>query len=301
MRSSVRSGVGAPDGGHAARFALAGARRLLADSRRLVRLFQHGRRAGSGRRLDHGRRHRGRPRRCRDRPVDAASAAIDADATVEASDAETRVCDYTLANPACWQAFDIGGATSLQTGIFGGAFDGRYVYYANTQGTQVRVDTTVGFGASGSIATYNAGLGGPSLMRTPGFDGRYLYFPHLYGTTISRYDSLDGGFRSGSAWTTVVAPGPAGVDAAAVAAGYLGAIFDGRYMYFALQDSSGLVARYDTTADLDGSASWASFATSALSATSGSLRGGTFDGRYVYSRRTYRSRRMEGPARLPAR
>jgi hypothetical protein len=215
-------------------------------------------------------------------PVDAASAAIDADATVEASDAETRVCDYTLANPACWQAFDIGGATSLQTGIFGGAFDGRYVYYANTQGTQVRVDTTVGFGASGSIATYNAGLGGPSWMRTPGFDGRYLYFPHLYGTTISRYDSLDGGFRSGSAWTTVVAPGPAGVDAAAVAAGYLGAIFDGRYMYFALQDSSGLVARYDTTADLDGSASWASFATSALSATSGSLRGGTFDGRYVY-------------------
>ena len=57
---------------------------------------------------------------------------------------------------------------------------------------------------------------------------------------------------------------------------FAGAMFDGRYVYLAPNGSSGVAARYDTTASFTAVGSWATYT------TLGSRVGAGFDGRYVY-------------------
>jgi hypothetical protein len=70
------------------------------------------------------------------------------------------------------------------------------------------------------------------------------------------------------------------------ARGFLGATFDGRYMYFApnvhVATIGGLVTRYDTQAPFTSSSAWSTFSTSTLTGTANEFFGATFDGRYVY-------------------
>jgi hypothetical protein len=69
------------------------------------------------------------------------------------------------------------------------------------------------------------------------------------------------------------------------AAGFVGAGFDGRYLYFVPSYNgtlNGIVMRYDTRAPFGDAASWASFDTTSINASARGFNGGAFDGRYVY-------------------
>jgi hypothetical protein len=69
---------------------------------------------------------------------------------------------------------------------------------------------------------------------------------------------------------------------------YIGAVFDGRYVYYVpstltgLSTGSGQILRFDTTQFFSQSSSYASF--NAANVTGGGIgfNGGVFDGRYVY-------------------
>jgi hypothetical protein len=70
--------------------------------------------------------------------------------------------------------------------------------------------------------------------------------------------------------------------------GYIGAAFDGRYVYFVPWNDGtsyhGKVLRYDTQGNFSNSASWSAYDagnTSPLTNTKGYV-GAVFDGRYVY-------------------
>ncbi len=108
------------------------------------------------------------------------------------------------------------------------------------------------------------------------FDGRYVYFvPNEAPNLALRYDTM-GAFASPASWSTF--------DTESVninAYGFMGAVFDGRYVYYIPWYSSGAVsnylARYDTTAPFTSGSSW-----SIVSPPLGGFQGGTFDGRYIY-------------------
>ena len=91
-----------------------------------------------------------------------------------------------------WSAYDAGSTSGLNTkGFFGGAFDGRYIYFdpnnngTSYSGTVLRFDTTSNFTSSASWSAYDAGS--TSGLNTTGYggavsDGRYIYFaPYANG------------------------------------------------------------------------------------------------------------------------
>lgn len=95
--------------------------------------------------------------------------------------------------------------------------------------------------------------------------------PPEAGTTLTFADP-----RSGSAWTT------ANLASLSLASAYNGAVFDGRYVYFAPDGSTAMALRYDTQKAYSDAASWSTYALARKSATAFGYRGATFDGRYVY-------------------
>ena len=78
-----------------------------------------------------------------------------------------------------------------------------------------------------------------------------------------------------AAWKTMTVSG-------VTAASYSGGTFDGRYVYFAPDGTSGAMLRHDTQAPFDSPRAWASFDVSTLDGTAKAYRGAAFDGRYVY-------------------
>ncbi|MBI4705448.1 MAG: hypothetical protein HY744_30505, partial [Deltaproteobacteria bacterium] len=117
------------------------------------------------------------------------------------------------------------------------------------------------------------------------FDGRYVYFvPHHNGMPnyfglVTRYDT-QGSFGDKGAWTTF--------DTTSVnggAKGFLGGVFDGRYVYLVPHYNggyNGIVARYDSQAAFQQQGSWATFDVTAVHNEARGFFGGVFDGRYVY-------------------
>ncbi len=90
------------------------------------------------------------------------------------------------------------------------------------------------------------------------------------GSTATYHD-----FTDAASW--------ASVDVGRVSkAAYNGAAFDGRYVYFAPDGTSGAVLRYDTQATFASTSSWSSFDVTTVNAHAGGYRGAVFDGRYVY-------------------
>ncbi len=75
-------------------------------------------------------------------------------------------------------------------------------------------------------------------------------------------------------------------DPPGAAGGYIGAIFDGRYVYFVPNSGSaqerGEILRYDMQGAFDDPASWATFNTVVSLGARGGYLGGVFDGQYVY-------------------
>lgn len=223
-----------------------------------------------------------------------------------------------FAQATSWATFDI--ATTITTaakGFFGGAFDGRYVYFVPHyngayHGTIARYDTQGQFDDSHSwsafdISSVNSGAKG---FATAVFDGRYLYLAPFKNTTdptgydgiVARYDTKADFGQTGS-WSTFDIP--AKLDGNAK--GFLNSAFDGRYLYLIPHHNgiayNGIVARYDTKAQGGFSAtdSWTTFDVGTLPGNPVGFLGSAFDGRYLYlvqNRRTVTP--PTGPTTTPA-
>jgi hypothetical protein len=195
--------------------------------------------------------------------------------------------------PGSWDTVDLGSVSAPGGGDASTAFDGRYLYLVpGGSGLVRRYDTQAGLEAPASWSTFDVSSVDPDAgeFRGAAFDGRYVYFVP-YGCTrctggaglggvVTRYDS-QAPFSSPSAWSTfdltTVSPG---------AIGYVGAAFDGRYLYLAPYGMDlayqSLVARYDTQAAFADVDSWSTFDTTTIDPGAQGFYGATFDGRYLY-------------------
>ena len=192
---------------------------------------------------------------------------------------------------ANWAAFDVTTLFPGAKGFAGAVFDGRYLYLmpnnnGAADGVAARFDTQGGFGASGSWETFDIATISSSAKGYVGgaFDGRYVYYvPYNNGTyhgLIARFDT-HGSFGSPSAWATFdISTVNAG------AKGYIGATFDGRYIYLSPHYNGtgyhGKTARYDTQGDFTMASSWQVFDMATANAGAMGFLGTAFDGRYVY-------------------
>ena len=186
-------------------------------------------------------------------------------------------------DPASWSAHDAGGPISSQ----GGAFDGRYAYFApgyhqagGADGRVLRLDTGGRFHDEASWAVHDAGAtGGLNCTNYDGalYDGRHVYFAPLAGGAVLRHDPRRP-FDDPAAWEAFdTGRLPAGSFGQCV-----GAVFDGRWIYFTPYAHSSVV-RYDTRAPFADPAGWQVFEAGGI----GGLRtrgydGAAFDGRFVY-------------------
>jgi len=160
--------------------------------------------------------------------------------------------DTTVAftSASSWTVFDVLTVPGADTGFAGGAFDGRYVYFApyydNTvyQGVATRYDTMAAFGTPASWETFDlTGMNTNARGFTgASFDGRFVYLvENQFGAykLVARYDTLRP-FASG--WALF--------DMTAIPnfrAGFFGAVFDGEYMYFVPYENgnNGVITRFD--------------------------------------------------------
>jgi hypothetical protein len=188
-------------------------------------------------------------------------------------------------------------------GFAGGAFDGRYLYFApasaglETSGIAARYDTQADFTSATAWSTFDLTTLWANAKGFQGgvFDGRYVYFVPCATTSVStssdgvpgsllvRFDST-ANFQDSKAWESfdVSAADPA-------AAGFVGGTFDGRYVYLAPGWSSyskSLAVRFDSTGPFASASSYSTFNIQTLSTStwseSRSYRGASFDGKYVY-------------------
>ena len=204
-------------------------------------------------------------------------------------------------NVASWEAFDPGanGVGVDPDGFINGVFDGRYVYFCpynngtRKHGEVMRYDTTGAFSDVASWITfdcYEYGVGVQYGYAGATFDGRYVYFAP-YGINnlsnhgeVRRYDT-HGEFTDASSWEAYnAAEHGLGVDPE----GYVGAVFDGHYVYFVPYLNypyyHGEVLRYDPTGNFDELSSWAVYDPGAagLGNYLDGFIGGIFDGHYIY-------------------
>jgi hypothetical protein len=213
----------------------------------------------------------------------------------DAGDADADPSVYSsLADTSKWATFDL---TTVNSGIGeleGAAFDGRYVYFVPSNdsvgpdGRVPRYDTLAAFTTAGSWSTFDTTTvdSGAKGFAGAAFDGRYVYLaPFRNGTTtidglVGRYDT-QATFSMATSWSTF---DMTTVDTDAI--GFVGAVFDGRYVYYVPYNhqfgGKSVVGRYDTQAAFGASASWSTFDLTTVNASVESFFGGVFDGRYVY-------------------
>jgi hypothetical protein len=194
-----------------------------------------------------------------------------------------------------WAAFDLTTASATAGGYLGAVFDGRYVYYvpngSGLSGLVARFDTKASFGSPAGWTFFDmTTVHGLAKGFAGGvFDGRYVYFvPHFtnqaggnpgaYSGRVGRYDT-QGPFAMASSWSTFDVS-----TVNALAVGFIGGVFDGRYVYLVPAGPGGIqmvTARFDTTAAFTSSSSWSMFEMTQITSAPG-FQGGAFDGEYVY-------------------
>ncbi|HEY8072808.1 MAG TPA: hypothetical protein VIF62_01830, partial [Labilithrix sp.] len=167
---------------------------------------------------------------------------------------------------------------------------GRYVYMAPgnfiaPDGISLRYDTTKPFGDVASWTPFDLRTRDPHAYLYTGatFDGKYVYYaPYYYfgmGETAAipaaRFDTT-GAFDDVMAWKTFDT-----TTVATAATGFLGAAFDGRYVWYVPWVSATL-ARYDTLAPFDAKSSWTTYDLSNLDAKATRFHGAVFDGEHIY-------------------
>jgi len=191
-----------------------------------------------------------------------------------------------------WAHFDTMAVSSAAGGFWGATYDGQFVYLtpfttaasatSAADGFLTRYNSSLAFATGSSWAGFNATSVNMGAQGFSGeaFDGRYIYFaPNFAGSAtasglVARFDTTS------SSW--------AFFDAAAnftpAAAGFIGAVFDGRYVTF-VPNSGTIALQYDTTqGSFTVNTSWSSFDLSMVPMGSNQLAyaGGIYDGRYVY-------------------
>jgi len=199
-------------------------------------------------------------------------ASADGDDGPDSGDNATYNDMMTLTN---WTSYDLVGSAGLtQNGLYGGAFDGRYVYLACANGgPTTRYDTQGNFTTAASWSTFNTTPDVEGAL----FDGRYLYLVPSLAPTALRYDT-QAAFNVAGSWSSFTTTG-----IATSAHSFDGAVFDGRYLYYMPGFGTGTMARFDTQGTFTSAASWTSFGLTTLNGALTQLHGGMFDGRYVYS------------------
>jgi len=197
---------------------------------------------------------------------------------------------------AAWSAYDLGAQQGTALGFYGGAFDGRYVYFApyangnsnNTfSGTVARYDTAASFTTSGawSFNEIDSFLPGAYGFVGAAFDGQYVYFvPHQTGIAV-RYDTTQP-FGEKPSWSTFDVGSIIPLDGGAVPV-FSGGAFDGRFVYFIPSTTSaggalGVIVRYDTLSAFDSLCAWSTFDTTTVNGNVIGFFGAVYDGRFLY-------------------
>ncbi|MFC1462714.1 hypothetical protein ACFLQU_03825 [Verrucomicrobiota bacterium] len=213
----------------------------------------------------------------------------------------------SLPSPSAWSAYDAKSTSGLNTEGFGGTiFDGRHVYFipyydadaSGYHGRVLRFDTKSNFTNGASWTAFDAGS--TDGLTTKGYyggvcDGRYLYFSPICNASLRhgivlRYD-MEMEFTNSASWDAYDAGSTDGLNTK----GFIGAIYDGRYVYFgphAYGAPGALpagqyhcnVLRYDTRGhSFTNTSSWAAYDASGTGGMD--MRGfnsGVYDGRYIY-------------------
>lgn len=186
-----------------------------------------------------------------------------------------------------WQLYDLTDFDSNADGFTGGTFDGRYLYLApDAYGANVfavRFDTQ-------AAAMSTAGAWQIHQFLTAGgysgavYDGTFVYYIPRgdgYGNngTFQRFEPAMG-WSGAIAWQSY-----ATTAINSSARGFMGGLFDGRYLYavpFATTVEVGVTVRYDTQQSFGAMASWETFDTTTTDNAAKGFSYGAFDGRYVY-------------------
>jgi hypothetical protein len=190
-------------------------------------------------------------------------------------------------DPTSYRAFDAAATAGLDCrGYYGGACDGRFVYFVPRQidnthyhSRLLRYDTRQPFQSAAAWQAHD--IGAAQSAQSAAFDGRYLYLcPGYQGdpateadlaTAVWRYDT-QADFDDASSYSVF--------DLAPMSAGcFDGAAFDGRYVYL-VPLNDGQVVRLDTQGAFDSAAAWQVFDAAALGM--GMCVGAVFDGRWLY-------------------
>ena len=207
----------------------------------------------------------------------------------------------SLTDTEAWKTFDYQTALPGSPSGIGGTFaDANYVYFApykkldqTLSSVFLRYDRSQAFDTPGAWTSFDATTvdGGADLAGYVGaiFDGvRYGYFGTYrknsgYSGLFTRFDT-QATFTNTGSWKvhdTESFPPTTGVR------GMEGAVYDGRYAYLVpySQDGTngdGVVARYDTTLDIDATEAWKKFDVAAFYPKASGFAGGVSDGRYIY-------------------
>ena len=191
---------------------------------------------------------------------------------------------------ASWVAYDAGKTSGLNTkGYYGAVSDGRYIFFVPRLDGEahhsrvLRYDTRGEFTAPESWRAFDAG--DPVSHQSAAFDGRYIYFVPGYENDMNnptgrvlRYDTHSD-LDDPKSYATYDASRTSGLDTTC----YDGAVFDGRYVYFAPLNDKGMMLRHDTQGDFLSPASWQAYNAKDVSGLrTGMCVGAVFDGRYVY-------------------
>jgi len=214
----------------------------------------------------------------------------------DGAEAHGRVLRYdTHGEFACrssWSAYDAGKTCGLTTvGYYGAVFDGRYVFFIPRRDDRgfhsrlLRCDTHGDFSSPESWSAHDAAY--PLSSQSAAFDGRYIYCCPGYEQgggksggcgKFLRYDT-QGALTRPESYTLQDASETDGLETTC----YDGAVFDGRYVYFAPLGSIGKMVRYDTRGGFTDRRSWEAFdATEVSGLRMGACVGAVFDGRFVY-------------------
>lgn len=186
--------------------------------------------------------------------------------------------DFT--SPDCWSSFDITALNPKAGGYEGGTFDGRYIYFApsggsNPHGLALRYDTQGQFADPSAWSVFDLTALDTDAKGFAGavFDGRYVYLVPYNGSHVARFDSQRP-FGDAASWSlfdlsTLGAGSPASL---------VGGTFDGRYVYMTPFSDTPTAFAFDTHASFADPSSWATFTIGMFHVGQGAV----FDGTYVY-------------------
>ena len=193
-----------------------------------------------------------------------------------------------MTHASFWSQFDTTTVTANAKGFEGGVFDGRYVYfvpYTAGKGIITRYDTQATFGTVAAWETFDTQTVDTNANGFAGaaFDGRYIYLAprHGLGNVVAQYDT-QASFTTKASWSTFTT-----TVLDANASGFVGAVFDGHYVYFVPYNNAanvyhGHIVRYDTQAAFGTQGSWSTFDTTTVDPNAKGFYGGVFDGHYLY-------------------